>query len=691
MQTNYTSRAFQITAMILVATMLTGLFLLVAQAVILLDHHQHLNKIHSAQILYAFWIGFRFDLQMILYALAPAYVLALLMAAFYKAADKIITGLERYAIVVAIVMITASVCNYFYFQAFGHGFDQSIFLIEQGNLSANLETIWQDYAIFQGLVLIVVLSLVFALILLRVKKSIKNIFLKTNPFFTVLFLIVIIGTYAVLARGSVGLFPLRIAYTQFSNSDLLNSSSINAPLAIYQAFKNRKSISSLHVVNLLEGKRYFQQYSQTQAKNFKLQSLFTRTRHNTWLASHKPNVVFVQMESMGNNFLQFQNDKTNNLLGALEKYYKHDYVFRYFLSGENGTEASLARFVVSSPDTGVLSHPLLNVALPSSIILPFKHAGYETIFLTSGDLGWGNFGKFFFKQGIDKAFGKWAIEQRYPKAKTDAWGVYDHYVFLYAQYLLKQAYKENKPVFIYINTVTNHPPYSAPSDYHRLPLDKNIAERLTKFMNIEQGKAERMLLAYQYVNNSLGLFLDSISSQPWGADTIVGASGDHNQHEMIPAYSQSETFFFQHSVPFLLHIPKMYKPKFRVETARVASHKDVFPTLINLALSNARYLNNGANLLATPSKQAFSFGTNPGEDVISGGIIRPGHTALFYPFVSKHSFDLLPGRPLNRQQQHAYNRIIAYNNLMNWQKDWQETCLLSGHKHPKNCMSLSKL
>ena len=284
------------------------------------------------------------------------------------------------------------------------------------------------------------------------------------------------------SRGGVGTFPIEYKHTVFSSSNLVNQSALNGPAALYYAFHHHQDEQKRPKVTLLMGKKVYEQYSGKHDSHFGFSTLYTRTPKNHWLEQHKPNVVFVQMESMGNNFLNFQNDKSNNLLGQLEPFYKHDIVYRYFLSGGNGTSESLAHFLINGPTGNLFFPPFSSITYENSVAFPFKHAGYETVFLTAGDGGWDNLVVMLRHEGFDKVIGRQEILRAFPNAETEPWGTYDEYMFKYAQILLKSAYLHHRPIFIYMNSVTNHPPYSIPHHYKPLPV--RVPKALPAFMHI---------------------------------------------------------------------------------------------------------------------------------------------------------------------------------------------------------------
>ncbi len=400
------------------------------------------------------------------------------------------------------------------------------------------------------------------------------------------------------------------------------------------------------------------------AKKFSLNSLFTHTADSKFLAQNPPNVIFVQMESMGVHILLSQS-KHNNVLGRLAPNAKQDLFFTHFVSGGNGTEPSLEHFILNSPIAGVFQSSMQDVSFASSVAKPFKDAGYMTVFLQSGHVGWRNLDNFLPKQYFDQVLGTNAVEEKFTNAETETWGVYDFYTFEYALYLLKQAEKIHKPIFIYMNTVSNHPPYTIPKRYHLAPLQ--VPKQIQKILHMSAHNAKMVLSTYQYASDSLGWFIDQVKAGALGSDTIIGASGDHNQHELMSHYTDPHMNALQRSVPFYFYIPPAYSKGIVKDDERIGSHKDIFPTLYNLSLSDAQYLNMGDNLVAQ-HRRGMIFGYNPQLILLKNGVIKGrGAEALFYPFKNSKRYWVKSGQPLDGQQYLVLKRVAAYEDLLDWQ------------------------
>lgn len=91
---------------------------------------------------------------------------------------------------------------------------------------------------------------------------------------------------------------------------------------------------------------------------------------------------------MSNHNMMLQSDKAD-LLGRFKPHFQEDIVFRNFVSSGNTTIQSLEFLLTNSPVSLAQSQYRFQ-QLPTGTALPFKRAGFETIFITGGETSWRN-------------------------------------------------------------------------------------------------------------------------------------------------------------------------------------------------------------------------------------------------------------------------------------------------------------
>ncbi len=616
------------------------------------------------------------DLVVAAYLLLPAYAVGLCASLLGKSNSFIKNCYLSLICFLLCMGVLIMLANYYYFSAFANYFDANLFSF-QGQANAVMAIIWHDYPFLRILVGVVFTGVISVLIgknLLRIFLKRKSlVLLPLRQFFIVCIFLVVYSFAMGLALG-----PLQLNINQYRfDNPRLNIATSNGILAFYQALTTYTFPPILPVVTAEEGMADYNTYFGTHLtpKQFSLNSLLTHTSVNPFLAAHPPNVVFVQMESMGRHFLLYDQPGYNDMLGSLRLYTKSDFLFTHFLSGENATTTSLSRLTINA--NFLFTSPYNTVDYPTTVAAVYKQAGYETVFVNAGRSNYNDWGKSLLHQSYDQVFDEADIRKLYPHAQTEVWGVYDQYAFDYAFQLLKQANQQHKPIFIYLNTITNHPPFSLPATYHPAPL--HLPADLANRIDASSTTAFKMLATYQYTNTRLGNFITAVDKTSFGARTIIAASGDHNQQYMIGSYHDDQEAALQYGVFFFLHVPPAYRQGTHIDTNQVGSHKDIFPTLYNLSLSHAAYLNLGNNLAGPAHHSLLEFGVNQGNLTIllPDGLITQTKLSNdlikynFYPWQDNKHIYVKPPLALTKTQQQLVNRINAYSALANWQLYWQ--------------------
>lgn len=672
---------------------LLGISIFMVARAIMLFHFGDDAVLHrTGEIRRAFLIGFLFDLQILSLLLSISVVVALLLLPLKKLFS--IYHCWVYPVICSIILticITFAIINFYYYQYFNSQIDLNFLEITAGQANATLAFIWQKYPVITVFTAIVLFMMLIIFLLLKMHHRVNQLNWYHHQSTKIVISIAAILLYIVaLSGGYINFKNISYIFTSpsyvfgiknqeayFSKSHLINQLCINGVRAFVRVYYIRYRFVKPHAVSKIDGLHAANSFFNKKFKlpQFSLNNLYTYTPKKVYTSTHpKPNVVFVQMESMGRHFLLF-NNKKNNLLGALGPYFERDFVFKNFVSAANNTPSALSMLMINTPLDRVFQNYICPNTISSSVAKPFKEAGYKTIFLTSGSAYFARLDRFLPKQDFDELLDRENILDAYPRAETDWWGVYDGTMFQYAYDILQKADHDHQPIFIYINTATNHAPYSIPKSYH--PYLIEVPPGYPERMNVSDGEAHTIFATYQYANDSLGKFIEQIDKSAWGKHTIIGASGDHNLHELRPHYPNYKEYGLRYEVPFYLHIPKDYQTNIVYDPNRIGSHKDIFPTLYSLALSRAHYLNLGNNLLSI-QKTSFEFGVNLLTVILPEGIITLYENELpkFYPWLNGEKIYVGDERPLSDSQNKILQRIQSYQYLLNWQLN--EGALLAG-------------
>lgn len=605
---------------------------------------------HLTELAKAFYVGLKFDIQAITYGLTIQFALSLSLLfiperrlVYYNFVRRVTYFLSLLMLAVFILLL---IIDFYFFRYFHVHVNVLFWGLFQDNTTAILKSVWTDFPTFR-IILGYLLLVIFSSFLLRkiTAKEYKNPFTEFPG--KLLFVLTLVILYGLGMRGSLGLFALKNEDAMVSNNAFVNAIGINGIFT----FKNGISDLSIQHVSTdckaeLEKNGFsspVEAIAQYLGKNIEPvddieKSLLSTTKTDTFLTRNPPNVIFLQMESFGNQILNFHSPDFN-LLGELENQLSACLFYRNFLSYTDGTIETLEEFLINNPFVHISQSVYMRVPFSSSVAIPFQKAGYSTNFVTSSQMGWRNMDVFIKNQHFDHVEGCEIIESKIPATRINEWGSYDEFMMERIFQILNE--EPNMPKFVYGMSTTNHSPFTLPETFKPLPL--NIPNRLMDLIVTEKELAIKNFAGYQYGANCLGRLIKQIRNSKFRDNTIIAATGDHNTRGLFD-YNDSQ-LMQKHGVPLLLYVPEKYLRNCQVDTTCFGSHRDIFPTLYHLSLSGATYLRSGVNLLDSVEVKDNDAVTNNyllafnKEGCVS--LTEP----LFYQWKSKNPLLLEPASP----------------------------------------------
>ena len=554
----------------------------------------------------ALFTGFRFDTLVALAGMTPLILITfteLFSPPLFKVAS-IRKNLFRYfpPILLTIYLIL-SIVDLFFFEFFQSHLNILIFGFFEDDTTALLFAIWDDYPVIWILLGLTASVIFFNYITKAILKTGPVINISNLTLNTIMPLIVLIIVFIGI-RGTISDNPLRMDATTITNNDQINALTCNGIYALKDAISVKKkshvtvdiqrTINSAGFVSLDEIKSFFNSESKLNSTDDQETSPFFDTTHNNeFLRNNPPNVIFILCESLSSYYMSLHKRDSFNLLGQLEDVLPECIVFDRFLASTPCTIGSLENLMVNTVQYPLAQSLFLNVSLNTSVAYPYKNSGYTTTFITGGDLGWRNTGSFIKIQHFDQVKGYAAIKKTIDIKSKHQYGAYDEYLF---DYLFSELEANpNQPQFIFALTITNHTPYTIPSYYKPYPLE--LDDALKAKIKTDTDFTRRSLLSFQYSNDCLGKLIKRIKESSFGHNTIIAITGDHNIRKIMDF--SGKNLLQKHGVPFILYIPKQYQPApDSIQTQHFGSHKDIFPTLYHLSLSNISFLKSGANMLS---------------------------------------------------------------------------------------------
>lgn len=536
--------------------------------------------------------GFRFDLKVS----AVAAFLLLLVALPWVSAR--VNG--RIAAGVAFFYGMLSLVNLHYFGFYKTPIDSLVFGLVEDDTTAVLQTIWHDFPVVWTLLLAVLLTCATVALHRWLVARIKpDAVLQTRS--VVVQLLVIVALFVALAyagKGTIRQMALQRQHLTVTTSQFLNDMVPNGPIALKYAWDSRGESQNLQ--NPLVGLKAMGFDSPLAAAQVLGLPHGSEAEVKAALLAHpalpagtpKKNLVFFLMESWSAEPLLYQGPKFD-VLGRMAPTLADPTKschFSNFDSAQPGTHPSLEAILFSTPITPLTMGDVGRKPIPWAIPKVLKDAGYQTLFVTSARSGWRDLNRVLAVQGFDEVVDANTLKEQYPDATLGIWGVWDSYVF---KYLTKRlaAQPADKPIFVFVLTSTNHPPYDLPADYQRVPRDmalwKGETTSDTLLLNLD---------SYHYAADLLGGFVQDVQKGPRKGNTIVAATGDHNVRS-FGMYADASRRYLQRQVPFVIWGEGL---QCGPQQALPASHRDMFNTLLPLVGVEGPYVNAGRNLLHTP-------------------------------------------------------------------------------------------
>jgi phosphoglycerol transferase MdoB-like AlkP superfamily enzyme len=635
-------------------------------------HYRPEGSPAGAELVRAFGMGLRFDLKWTATLALPVLLLAWLVPARARRA-----ALTAYAAVVFVALNFLAIINHFYFGFFGSPIDPMIFGAFEDDTRIVVHTVFNDPRLVPVLLAWLGLSAASAWYVgWRLFHSPPAALPERHPrwFYAAALLLAI-----VLARGSLGTFALGSKHMSVSSDGFLNQLVPNALQATYHTVKNR--VESGISADPLAGLRALRFKAPAQAaaalglppaagEDALIAQLYARTPADPRLAAQPPHVVFAMMESMGRHLLEYDDPRSNDLLGRLRRHFHEDFVFRNFVAGQNGTHRTFESLLMNSPVTPLTQGRYGYATFAGAAALPFKQAGYRTVFLTSGPSAWRNIADILKHQGFDEVHDQAHLRARYPDAPFNIRGAPDATAFRYARDLLAEADAAGQPLFVFIFTTNHHPPHLVPEGYRLLPL--SLAPFAAR-PPADAGKGLRILATYQYASDALGGFLDELKAGPLGQRTVVVASGDHATRDFF-TYAGHNELALAYGVPAYFYLPPALRAGVQFDPDRFGSHRDVFPTLYRRALSGACYLAVGNDLFARESSAPFAPAPDAGMAIYDHVVAREGAVAqltsekplfLRWADANRERLEPIDGEPPAALKARAA-RERAYVGLLDW-------------------------
>ncbi|MCJ8313935.1 MAG: sulfatase-like hydrolase/transferase [Saccharospirillaceae bacterium] len=537
----------------------------------------------------------RWDLKVLAILFCPIFLISLITTWHNKLQTLGKTLIHSYAFLVVICLLALTFGNALYWFTYGNPLDVFAFGLFEDDTTEVLKILWKDY----HPILFSIIWAVSTYLIYRLNTLINNKINNLIPYFKKWYsnLSVILSYFVILfilARGSVSLFPLMHSTTHASNFDFLNQLSMNAPAHLELAILRKKLSTFATSAKTSLSKKGFNTIESAvndllfkgEKTQYDVPLIF---KSKSTYQGEKPNIIFVLMEGWSSQIV-FDQNQPDHFLGEFNQHIPKGLFYKNFVSTRQGTNRFLESTLANTSFFDLSTSLASNYPFKHSNITTLKNLGFELGFIRGGSRHWYNQGNFWTAQGFYFYWEMDDIMLRYNVDKFSDWGVHDEYGFNFAIEKAQEFSKNDSPYFLLVETTTNHPPHVLPKHYDNIDInsDHYLDNAINKKNTALQIKTE------QYMTEQLGRFLTNLENKNLLENTIVIATGDHTMWAFYN-YSQTQNRLLAGAVPLYIRLPERIKPSWSDQNI-TGSHRDIFPTIFELAYPNASYLKTGFDL-----------------------------------------------------------------------------------------------
>lgn len=545
----------------------------------------HNVKFTGYEEIKAFLIGLRFDLKLATIVIFPLAILVLIVNQRFFSI-KILKKVASFYLVMSYVIVTL-----FYFFDFGFynylntRMDATAMRFAT-NLKISLQAMVESYPVFKGVLGLFILGFIVHKIANWIYNQYninRNLISKKkkSAYFVSTILLMSFFIYSSFTH-----YPLRWSQAFFSKNNAVNQFSLNPILYFFDSFSFRSE-----GVDINEFKKYYPII----AKDLDLpkkEISFERKVIFDSIQSPKMNVVFVMLESLGVKPLSYFGNEINSSPN-FDSIIQNSLLFSNFYVHKSGTAASVFASVTGLPDIDNIKTASRNPLIIDQRILFDQFKGYEKNYFLGGSANWANI-RGIFQSNIEglSIFEEGSYES---ENRADVWGIDDYELFKEADKELTKLHDQNKPFVAYIQTASNHIPFTVPDekeDFKPL-LQAEISEEL---LEISGFKSLEQLNALRYLDFNVGKFLERAKTSGYYENTVFVFFGDHNTAmNQTKKYAKEYELNIQlQHVPLIIHAPKIITPK---EIKTYGKLVDLFPTVMGLMKINHTNYTLGRDLL----------------------------------------------------------------------------------------------
>ncbi|SFV71835.1 Sulfatase family protein [hydrothermal vent metagenome] len=530
------------------------------------------------EILYAFFIGWRFDIQLLVLITLPLLLFGgIKNIAFFENTYAKKFWITYLTLTLSLVILLYGV-NFGYYDFFKRLVDSSIlrYFYDMQEAFKMLQEGYPVYSSILGFFFFVTLIIVFyTKLYTKISKSSTKIYTKSSK---ILFITSFSLVYIFAGYGKLELYPWRWSEAFYSSKPFLSSIASNPATYFINTLKNSgEKYNSEKVKVHYDDIASFLEVKNKDTKDFSLARI-KQAQHSKALTLDKPNIIFVLGESTSYARTSMSNNPLNPtpFLNSLAK--KGLTYSRYF-SPHTGTARSVFASLTGLYDVERMKTSSRNPMVVKQHLILNSLASYEKHYFIGGSLSWGNV-----RGLISNIKGIHTREaSSYDAPHNDVWGISDADLLLEAHETFKQA---QKPFFAFVQLSGNHSPWTIPKNNYGFEKRKNLkkADLLAYGFDGEEEEFH----AQNFMDYAIENFFKTASSSKYMQNTIFIFVGDHGLFRQSKHRHPSfETLALDAvNTPLIIYAPSLFGHQ---KIDHSLSEVDIMPTIAGL--SGEQYIN----------------------------------------------------------------------------------------------------
>lgn len=542
-----------------------------------------------SSVLYAFFLGLKFDLRLSLLLLVP-----FCFSGAIKTVDPLrcscvsklwINHLSILALALGI-FFCIDLVNYDYL---AEHLDVSALRYLQNPL-ISLGMVWESYPVIwmaAGLGVFVYIFHWILTSLLPMPLEIQDHEQPDPPWKRRLFALAVVLACLGGIYGKFSYYPLRWSDAFFSNEKIISDVAVNPVLFFIDTLSTAEQEIPYDKEKMAEHYDQVSSYlgvEKVDSENFH----FARYVQPTPLSSEKLNVVLIFLES----FAAHRTGAFGNPLNPspyFDAIAAKSVLFRHFYTPRGGTARGVFATLTGIPDTITYRTASRNPRTVTQNTILRSFEGYRKFYFLGGSANWANIRALFTHN--HKEFEIYE-EGSYQSDRADVWGIPDYYLFEEANGVLQETGKDREPFFAFIHLSGNHRPYTIPSGIPGFELWEKDEDILLE--NGFESLAEYN--SFRFLDFSLGHFFELAQKQDYFENTIFmifSDNGSPGRNKLKPPCEATFRLGVYHS-PLAIYAPAFITDGKIMDT--MASQLDVMPTAAGLAGIPALNTTMGRNL-----------------------------------------------------------------------------------------------